>query len=138
MKVGKGKAMARCLRRGCTYIVGRDQGYVSLPAQLRRTAAYPRSVFRLDGRISNPDHMEIRGPGWRAGLARLGIVRTIAASWWIRSTIHRATAKASRKDGSDPVSPSDKPTKGKKTRSNKATDNSSSRGDTSEGRETEP
>src|SRR5580693_5334967 len=99
MKIGKGGAIARSAG---TYeqIVGRDQGYVSLRLNSGEQRLIHGQCFASIGAVSNPDHMN-------TSIGKAGRKR-----WLGRMPHNRGVS----------MSPGGKPTKGKKTRSNKATD----------------
>ena len=120
MKIGKGGAIARSAG---TYaqIVGRDQGYVSLRLSSGEQRIVHGNCFATVGSVSNPDHMN-------ASLGKAGRNR------WLGQRPHNRGVTMNPVDhphgggegrtsgGRHPVSPWGKPTKGKKTRSNKRTD----------------
>ena len=120
MKIGKGGAIARSAG---TYaqIVGRDQGYVSLRLNSGEQRIIHGQCFATVGAVSNPDHMN-------SSLGKAGRNR------WLGQRPHNRGVTMNPVDhphgggegrtsgGRHPVSPWGKPTKGKKTRSNKRTD----------------
>ena len=120
MKIGKGGVIARSAG---TYvqIVGRDQGYVSLRLNSGEQRMVHGQCFATVGAVSNPDHMN-------ASLGKAGRNR------WLGKRPHNRGVTMNPVDhphgggegrtsgGRHPVSPWGKPTKGKKTRSNKSTD----------------
>jgi large subunit ribosomal protein L2 len=120
LKIGKGGAVARSAG---TYaqIVGRDQGYVSLRLNSGEQRIVHGNCFATVGAVSNPDHMN-------ASLGKAGRNR------WLGHRPHNRGVTMNPVDhphgggegrtsgGRHPVSPWGKPTKGKKTRSNKSTD----------------
>ena len=120
MKIGKGGAIARSAG---TYaqIVGRDQGYVSLRLNSGEQRIVHGQCYATVGAVSNPDHMN-------ASLGKAGRNR------WLGKRPHNRGVTMNPVDhphgggegrtsgGRHPVSPWGKPTKGKKTRSNKSTD----------------
>ena len=120
MKPGKGAQMARSAG---TYaqINGKDQGY----AQLRLSSGEIRLV-RADcratvGAVSNPDQQNINlgKAGRKRWLGKRPAVRGVA----MNPVDHPHGGGEGRTSGGrHPVSPWGKPTKGKKTRSNKKTD----------------
>src|SRR5213078_4069016 len=93
MKIGKGGQIARSAG---TYaqIVGRDQDYVIVRLNSGEQRLVHGRCRGTIGAVSNPDHMNI-------SIGKAGRTR------WL---------------GRRPVTPWGKPTKGKKTRSNKSTD----------------
>ena len=120
LKIGKGGAVARSAG---TYaqIVGRDQGYVSLRLNSGEQRIVHGQCYATVGAVSNPDHMN-------ASLGKAGRNR------WLGQRPHNRGVTMNPVDhphgggegrtsgGRNPVSPWGKPTKGKKTRSNKSTD----------------
>ncbi len=120
LKVGKGGQMARSAG---TYVqlVGKDQGY----AQLRLSSGELRMVrgecMATIGAVSNPDQQNVSlGKAGRAvWLGRRPSVRGVA----MNPIDHPHGGGEGRTSGGrHPVTPWGKPTKGKKTRSNKKTD----------------
>ena len=120
LKIGKGGAIARSAG---TYaqIVGRDQGYVSIRLSSGEQRVVHGLCYATVGAVSNPDHMN-------ASLGKAGRNR------WLGQRPHNRGVTMNPVDhphgggegrtsgGRHPVSPWGKPTKGKKTRSNKRTD----------------
>lgn len=120
LKVGKGGQMARSAG---TYVqlVGKDQGY----AQLRLSSGELRMVrgecMATIGAVSNPDqqNISIGKAGRSRWLGRRPSVRGVA----MNPIDHPHGGGEGRTSGGrHPVTPWGKPTKGKKTRSNKKTD----------------
>ena len=121
LKIGKGGQMARSAG---TYaqIVGRDQGYVSMRLNSGEQRLVHGQCFATIGAVSNPDHMN-------ANMGKAGRNR------WLGFRPHNRGVSMNPVDhphgggegrtsgGRHPVTPWGKPTKGKKTRSNKRTDN---------------
>jgi large subunit ribosomal protein L2 len=119
-KIGKGGALARAAG-AYAQIVGRDQGYVALRLNSGEQRLVHGQCFATVGAVSNPDHMN-------ASLGKAGRNR------WLGRRPHNRGVTMNPVDhphgggegrtsgGRHPVSPWGKPTKGKKTRSNKATD----------------
>ena len=119
-KIGKGGALARSAG-AYAQIVGRDQGYVALRLSSGEQRLVHGQCFATVGAVSNPDHMN-------ASLGKAGRNR------WLGHRPHNRGVTMNPVDhphgggegrtsgGRHPVSPWGKPTKGKKTRSNKATD----------------
>ena len=119
MKIGKGGALARSAG---TYaqIVGRDQGYVILRLSSGEQRLIHGQCFATIGAVSNPDHMN-------TSLGKAGRAR------WLGHKPHNRGVTMNPIDhphgggegrtsgGRHPVSPWGKPTKGKRTRSNKQT-----------------
>ena len=119
LKVGKGGALARSAG---TYaqIVGRDQGYVTIRLNSGEQRLVLGQCFASVGAVSNPDHMNTsigkagrtRWMGWRPH--NRGVV--------MNPIDHPHGGGEGRTSGGrHPVTPWGKPTKGKKTRSNKST-----------------
>lgn len=120
MKPGKGAQMCRAAG---TYaqLVGRDQGY----AQIKLTSGELRIVrqecMATIGAVSNPDHMNTNKgkAGRNRWLGRRPHVRGVV----MNPVDHPHGGGEGRTSGGrHPVTPSGKPTKGFKTRINKATD----------------
>ena len=119
MKIGKGAAMVRTAGN-FAQIVGRDQGYVTLRLNSGESRLVHGQCFATVGAVSNPDHMN-------ASLGKAGRSR------WLGRMPHNRGVTMNPVDhphgggegrtsgGRHPVSPWGKPTKGKKTRSNKTT-----------------
>jgi large subunit ribosomal protein L2 len=120
MKIGKGGSLARAAG-AYAQIVGRDQGYVALRLGSGEQRLVHGQCFATIGAVSNPDHMN-------ASLGKAGRNR------WLGRRPHNRGVTMNPVDhphgggegrtsgGRHPVSPWGKPTKGKKTRSNKSTD----------------
>jgi large subunit ribosomal protein L2 len=120
MKIGKGGQIARSAG-SYVQIVGRDQGYVSVRLNSGEQRLIHGACFATVGAVSNPDHMNI-------SLGKAGRNR------WLGKRPHNRGVSMNPVDhphgggegrtsgGRHPVSPWGKPTKGKKTRSNKRTD----------------
>ena len=120
MKVGKGGQIARSAG---TYaqIIGKDQGY----AQLRLNSGELRMVraecIATVGAVSNPDQQNIKlgKAGRKRWLGKRPSVRGVA----MNPIDHPHGGGEGRTSGGrHPVTPWGKPTKGKRTRSNKKTD----------------
>ena len=119
-KIGKGGALARSAG-SYAQIVGRDQGYVAVRLGSGEQRLVHGQCFATVGAVSNPDHMN-------TSLGKAGRNR------WLGHRPHNRGVTMNPVDhphgggegktsgGRNPVSPWGKPTKGKKTRSNKATD----------------
>ncbi len=119
LKIGRGGAMARSAG---TYaqIVGRDEGYVSLRLNSGEQRLVHGQCFATIGAVSNPDHMNISiGKAWRSRwLGRRPHNRGVS----MNPIDHPHGGGEGRTSGGrHPVTPWGKPTKGKKTRSNKLT-----------------
>jgi large subunit ribosomal protein L2 len=120
IKIGKGGQMARSAG-SYVQIVGRDQGYVSVRLNSGEQRMIHGACFATVGAVSNPDHMNI-------SLGKAG--RNV----WLGKRPHNRGVSMNPVDhphgggegrtsgGRHPVTPWGKPTKGKKTRSNKRTD----------------
>ena len=120
MKIGKGGAIARSAG---TYaqIVGRDQGYVILRLNSGEQRLVHGGCFATVGAVSNPDHMNtsIGKAGRQRWLGRRPHNRGVT----MNPIDHPHGGGEGRTSGGrHPVTPWGKPTKGKKTRSNKRTD----------------
>src|SRR5829696_1042606 len=120
MKPGKGGQIARSAG---TYVqlVGREQGYALLrmtSSEMRMVRAECRATI---GAVSNPDHQNIviGKAGRNRWLGRRPSVRGVA----MNPIDHpHGGGEGKSSGGRHPVTPWGKPTKGKKTRHNKATD----------------
>ncbi|MBX9758105.1 MAG: 50S ribosomal protein L2 [Beijerinckiaceae bacterium] len=119
MKIGKGGAIARSAG-SYAQIVGRDQGYVIVRLNSGEQRLIHGQCFGTVGAVSNPDHMN-------TSLGKAGRSR-----WLGRKPHNRGVTmnpidhphgggEGRTSGGRHPVSPWGKPTKGKKTRSNKST-----------------
>src|SRR5204863_6797503 len=120
LKLGKGGQMARAAG-SYAQIAGRDQGYAILRLNSGEQRLVNGACMATIGAVSNPDHSNIsigkagrnRWLGWRPH------VRGVA----MNPIDHPHGGGEGRTSGGrHPVTPWGKPTKGKKTRSNKATD----------------
>ena len=120
MKVGKGGQIARSAG---TYaqLVGRDAGYAQLrlsSGEVRMVRAECRATI---GAVSNPDQQNIKigKAGRTRWLGRRPVTRGVA----MNPIDHPHGGGEGRTSGGrHPVTPWGKPTKGHKTRKNKATD----------------
>ncbi len=120
LKIGKGGAIARSAG---TYaqIVGRDQGYVSVRLSSGEQRIVHGNCFATVGAVSNPDHMN--SSMGKAGRNRWMGHRPHNRGVTMNPVDHPHGGGEGRTSGGrHPVSPWGKPTKGKKTRSNKSTD----------------
>ncbi|QGM94569.1 50S ribosomal protein L2 [Methylocystis rosea] len=120
MKIGKGGAIARSAG---TYaqIVGRDQGYVIVRLNSGEQRLVHGQCFATLGAVSNPDHMNtsIGKAGRSRWLGRRPHNRGVT----MNPIDHPHGGGEGRTSGGrHPVTPWGKPTKGKKTRTNKSTD----------------
>jgi large subunit ribosomal protein L2 len=120
MKIGKGGAIARSAG-AYVQIVGRDQGYVSLRLGSGEQRLVHGQCFATVGAVSNPDHMN--SSMGKAGRNRWMGQRPHNRGVTMNPVDHPHGGGEGRTSGGrHPVSPWGKPTKGKKTRSNKSTD----------------
>jgi large subunit ribosomal protein L2 len=119
LKIGKGGSIARSAG-SYAQIVGRDQGYVILRLNSGEQRLVHGQCYGTVGAVSNPDHMNTsigkagrqRWLGWRPH--NRGVV--------MNPVDHPHGGGEGRTSGGrHPVTPWGKPTKGKKTRSNKFT-----------------
>ncbi|MDJ1157297.1 50S ribosomal protein L2 [Chelatococcus sp. SYSU_G07232] len=120
LKIGKGGAVARSAG---TYaqIVGRDQGYVIVRLNSGEQRLVHGQCFATVGAVSNPDHMNINIG--KAGRSRWLGRRPHNRGVTMNPIDHPHGGGEGRTSGGrHPVTPWGKPTKGKKTRSNKRTD----------------
>jgi large subunit ribosomal protein L2 len=119
LKIGKGGVMARSAG-SYAQIVGRDQGYVILRMNSGEQRLVHGQCFGTVGAVSNPDHMN-------TSLGKAGRNR-----WLGRKPHNRGVTmnpidhphgggEGRTSGGRHPVTPWGKPTKGKKTRTNKST-----------------
>ena len=120
LKPGKGGQIARSAG---TYVqlVGRDQGYALLRLKSGETRMVRSDCMATVGAVSNPDHMNtsIGKAGRSRWLGRKPVVRGVV----MNPIDHPHGGGEGRTSGGrHPVTPWGKPTKGKRTRSNKATD----------------
>jgi large subunit ribosomal protein L2 len=120
MKPGKGGQIARAAGTYAQY-VGRDQGYAILRLNSGEQRLVPQACFATVGAVSNPDHanISIGKAGRNRWKGRMPSVRGVA----MNPVDHPLGGGEGRSSGGrHPVTPWGKPTKGKKTRRNKATD----------------
>jgi large subunit ribosomal protein L2 len=120
VKIGKGGQIARSAG-SYVQIVGRDQGYVIVRLNSGEQRLVHGACYATVGAVSNPDHMNI-------SLGKAGRNR------WLGKRPHNRGVAMNPIDhphgggegrtsgGRHPVTPWGKPTKGRKTRSNKRTD----------------
>ena len=119
MKIGKGGAMVRSAGT-FAQIVGRDQGYVTVRLSSGEQRLIHGQCFGTVGAVSNPDHMNtsLGKAGRSRWLGRMPHNRGVT----MNPVDHPHGGGEGRTSGGrHPVSPWGKPTKGKKTRSNKQT-----------------
>ena len=120
MKIGKGGALARSAG-AYAQIVGRDQGYVIIRLNSGEQRLVHGQCYATVGAVSNPDHMNINigKAGRQRWLGRRPHNRGVT----MNPIDHPHGGGEGRTSGGrHPVTPWGKPTKGKKTRSNKRTD----------------
>ncbi|WP_017931340.1 50S ribosomal protein L2 [Robiginitomaculum antarcticum] len=120
MKPGKGGQIARSAG-GYAQLVGRDSGYAQVRLKSGELRAINQECLATVGAVSNPDHMNINLG--KAGRKRWLGVRPSVRGVAMNPVDHPHGGGEGRTSGGrHPVTPWGKPTKGKKTRSNKATD----------------
>jgi large subunit ribosomal protein L2 len=120
MKIGKGGQIARSAGN-YAQIVGRDQGYVIMRLNSGEQRLINGQCFATIGAVSNPDHMNISLG--KAGRNRWLGFRPHNRGVAMNPVDHPHGGGEGRTSGGrNPVTPWGKPTKGKKTRSNKRTD----------------
>jgi large subunit ribosomal protein L2 len=120
MKPGKGGQIARSAG---TYVqlVGRDHGYALLRLSSGEQRMVPGTCMASIGAVSNPDHSNIT-------IAKAGRNRWLGKRPHVRGVVMNPVdhphggGEGRTSGGRHPVTPWGKPTKGKKTRRNKATD----------------
>ena len=120
LKPGKGGQIARAAG-SYVQLVGRDQGYAILRLGSGEQRLAHGDCFATVGAVSNPDHANISlGKAGRSRwLGRRPSVRGVA----MNPVDHPHGGGEGRTSGGrHPVTPWGKPTKGKRTRSNKASD----------------
>ena len=119
MKIGKGGAIARSAG-SYAQIVGRDQGLVSLRLSSGEQRLIHGQCYATVGSVSNPDHMN--SSMGKAGRNRWRGQRPHNRGVTMNPVDHPHGGGEGRTSGGrHPVTPWGKPTKGKKTRSNKFT-----------------
>jgi large subunit ribosomal protein L2 len=120
LKIGRGAAMVRAAG---TYaqIVGRDQGYVIVRLNSGEQRFVHGQCYATVGAVSNPDHMN--ASVGKAGRSRWLGIKPHNRGVTMNPVDHPHGGGEGRTSGGrHPVTPWGKPTKGKKTRSNKSTD----------------
>jgi large subunit ribosomal protein L2 len=120
LKPGKGGQVARSAG-SYAQLVGRDQGYAILRLNSGEQRKVVGTCFATIGAVSNPDHanVSIGKAGRNRWLGKRPTVRGVA----MNPIDHPHGGGEGRTSGGrHPVTPWGKPTKGKKTRSNKSTD----------------
>jgi large subunit ribosomal protein L2 len=120
LKVGKGGQLSRSAG---TYaqLVGKDAGYAQIKLNSGELRLVPGECLATVGAVSNPDNQNIviGKAGRQRWLGRRPVVRGVA----MNPVDHPHGGGEGRTSGGrHPVTPWGKPTKGKKTRKNKATD----------------
>lgn len=119
MKLGRGGAIARSAG-SYAQVVGRDGAYAILRLNSGEQRLVLSSCFATVGAVSNPDHMNISLG--KAGRSRwLGIKPTVRGVAMNPIDHPHGGGEGRTSGGRHPVTPWGKSTKGKKTRSNKAT-----------------
>ncbi len=120
LKPGKGGQVARSAG-AYAQLVGRDQGMAILRLNSGEQRIVHGSCFATVGAVSNPDHGNINDG--KAGRTRWRGKRPHNRGVTMNPVDHPHGGGEGRTSGGrHPVSPWGKPTKGKRTRSNKATD----------------
>jgi len=120
LKPGKGGQVARSAG-GYAQLVGRDQGMAILRLNSGEQRLVSGSCFATVGAVSNPDHGNINLG--KAGRSRWLGKRPHNRGVTMNPVDHPHGGGEGRTSGGrNPVTPWGKPTKGKKTRSNKSTD----------------
>ena len=120
LKPGKGGQIARSAG-AYVQLVGRDQGYALLRLSSGEQRMVPGSCMATIGAVSNPDHSNIT-------IAKAGRKRWMGKRPHVRGVVMNPVdhphggGEGRTSGGRHPVTPWGKPTKGKKTRQNKATD----------------
>jgi large subunit ribosomal protein L2 len=120
LKPGKGGQIARSAGSYVQF-VGRDQGYALLRLKSGETRMVRSECMATIGAVSNPDHMNtsIGKAGRSRWLGHKPVVRGVV----MNPIDHPHGGGEGRTSGGrHPVTPWGKPTKGKRTRSNKSTD----------------
>jgi len=120
MKKGRGGQIARSAG---TYVqlVGKDAGYAQLKLNSGEVRLVPAECLATVGAVSNPDNQNtvVGKAGRSRWLGRRPVVRGVA----MNPVDHpHGGGEGKTSGGRHPVTPWGKPTKGKKTRKNKATD----------------
>ena len=120
LKPGKGGQVARSAG-AYVQLVGRDQGMAILRLNSGEQRLVHGSCFATIGAVSNPDHANINDG--KAGRTRWRGKRPHNRGVTMNPVDHPHGGGEGRTSGGrHPVSPWGKPTKGKRTRSNKSTD----------------
>ncbi|MGO9004808.1 MAG: 50S ribosomal protein L2 [Beijerinckiaceae bacterium] len=119
MKIGKGGAMVRSAGT-FAQVVGRDQGYVIVRLNSGEQRLIHGQCFATVGAVSNPDHMNtsIGKAGRKRWMGRMPHNRGVT----MNPVDHpHGGGEGKTSGGRHPVTPWGKPTKGKRTRTNKST-----------------
>src|ERR1700761_3275140 len=120
LKLGRGGAIARSAG-SYAQIAGRDGAYVILRLNSGEQRLVLSSCFATVGAVSNQDHMNISLG--KAGRSRwLGIKPSVRGVAMNPIDHPHGGGEGRTSGGRHPVTPWGKPTKGKKTRTNKSTD----------------
>ncbi|TCT35542.1 50S ribosomal protein L2 [Martelella mediterranea] len=120
MKPGKGGQLARSAG-AYVQLVGRDQGMAIIRLNSGEQRLVPGSCLATVGAVSNPDHSNTNDG--KAGRSRWRGKRPHVRGVVMNPIDHPHGGGEGRTSGGrHPVSPWGKPTKGKRTRSNKSTD----------------
>jgi large subunit ribosomal protein L2 len=120
LKPGKGGQLARAAGTYCQ-IVGRDQGYAQIKLASGELRIVRSDCMATIGAVSNPDNSNV--VIGKAGRNRWLGVRPSVRGVAMNPIDHPHGGGEGRTSGGrHPVTPWGKPTKGKKTRSNKRTD----------------
>ncbi|MDJ0929975.1 50S ribosomal protein L2 [Breoghania sp.] len=120
LKPGKGGQVARSAG-GYAQIVGRDQGYTVIRLNSGEQRRVLGSCMASVGAVSNQDHMN-------TNLGKAGRSRWLGKRPHVRGVVMNPVdhphggGEGRTSGGRHPVTPWGKPTKGKRTRSNKSTD----------------
>ncbi|MGD9738324.1 MAG: 50S ribosomal protein L2 [Bauldia sp.] len=120
LKTGKGGQIARSAGSYAQY-VGRDEGYAILKLNSGEQRLVLQSCFATVGAVSNPDHSNVV-------IGKAGRQRWLGTRPSVRGVVMNPIdhphggGEGKTSGGRHPVTPWGKPTKGKKTRSNKSTD----------------
>ena len=120
MKPGKGGQIARAAG-SYAQLIGKDAGYALLRLGSGEQRMVRAECMATIGSVSNPDHQNINlgKAGRKRWMGRRPVVRGVA----MNPVDHPHGGGEGRTSGGrHPVTPWGKPTKGKRTRSNKATD----------------
>ncbi len=119
MKPAKGGQIARSAG-SYVQLVGKDSGYASIRMRSGEVRMVLAECMATIGAVSNPDHQNVNygKAGRKRWLGRRPIVRGVA----MNPIDHpHGGGEGKTSGGRHPVTPWGKPTKGKKTRSNKST-----------------